>query len=316
MRKRFIILCKFSVYIFLISIQSCAQDTKLSLKKDIVIEKKIDSLFKQKMTNEKIPGAAIIIIKNNKIILKKGYGFSNIESNKRVHPDSTIFRIGSITKTFTATALMQMVDQGTIQIDDDINTHLTSIEIPKTYKKPVTSFNLLSHSSGFDEIGRGRLVYSESAQMPLSSFLKDRIVRVRPPGEAPAYSTYGIAVAGLLVEDLTHMPLENYFKKYIWEPLGMNTTFINIPDSFNPYIAVGYEYQNGSNIRQPWEYYHTFPASSINSTIADMAKYMQAHLNDGVYLNERILGEKLSSSMKQRQISGHPKVNGFGFWVL
>lgn len=277
------------------------------------LERKIDSLISVRMSSDHIPGVAFILIKDGKILLKKGYGYARLGATKQaVDPDSTIFRIGSITKTFTATALLQLIDQKKVGLHRDVNTYLKSIQIPATFDKPVTPFHLLSHSAGFDELGKGRVVFDKTELIPLATFLKGRLVRVRPAGIVPAYSTYGIAVAGLLVEELSKLPLELYFKKNIWQPLGMTMTCLEIPAHLQSYVALGYEYENGTNIAQPWEWYHTFPASSINSTVADMGKYMQMHLNGGIFDKNVMLSAELAAKMQTQQISVHPKVDGFG----
>lgn len=278
------------------------------------LEKNLDSLILARMNAEHIPGLAFILIKDGKVLLKKGYGYGNLGSNRqKVDPDSTIFRIGSISKTFTATGLLQLADKKEIDLDKDVNTYLTSIKVSNTFKNPVTSAHLLSHSAGFDEIGKGRVVYAKHEQIPLASFLQDRLIRLRPAGVVPAYSTYGIALAGLLIEDVSKQSLESYFRKNIWEPLGMTMTSIEVSDSLQPYLAVGYEYENGVNVPQPWEWYHTFPASSINSTVTDMGKYMQMHLNLGTFNNKLILSRARALEMQTQQSAVNPKVGGFGY---
>lgn len=297
--------------LLLMAFISQAQNATSSLTS---LEKSIDSLVSIKMASEHIPGLAFIVVKDGKVLLKKGYGYAQLGSTmQKVNPDSTIFRIGSISKTFTATSLLQLVDKKKVNLHSDVNIYLKSIKVSDTFEKPVTPSHLLSHSAGFDEIGKGRVVYSKDELIPLSSFLKDRLIRVRPAGVVPAYSTYGIAVAGLIVEELSNLSLESYFKKNIWEPLGMNMTCIEVPSHLQRYVALGYEYENGTNTLQPWEWYHTFPASSINSTVVDMGKYMQMYLNFGKFNNRVILSKKRASEVQERQISVHPKVGGFGY---
>ncbi len=278
------------------------------------LERNIDSIISTRMDSEHIPGVALIVIKDGKVLLKKGYGYARIGSERqKVNPDSTIFRIGSISKTFTATALLQLADQKKIDLHGDVNTYLKSIQVPTAFENPVTPSHLLNHSAGFDEIGQGRRVFAKDQLIPMASFLKNRLVRVRPAGIVPAYSTYGIALAGLIVEEVSNQSLESYFRKNIWEPLGMTMTNIEVPDQLQPYVALGYEYQNGVNQAQPWEWYHTFPASSINSTVTDMGKYMQMHLNFGTFNGKTILSKRLASAMQKQQITVHPEVGGFGY---
>lgn len=277
------------------------------------LEVKLDSLFQTEMNEQRIPGAAIIIVKDGQTLLKKGYGFTRLgEEINYVNPDSTIFRIGSITKSFTALALLQQIDRNKIRLNEDINRHLTSLQIPKTFSKPITPFNLLTHSAGLDELG-GRRVFNESELIPLSDFLKNNLKRIREPGEITAYSTYGTALSGLLVENLNKESLEKYMKINIWEPLEMHMTSIDLPEEHGVITSLGYEMYNNINIPQPWEWYHTFPASSINSTVSDMGKYMQMLLSEGSVDNNIILSKDLAKKMLSQQLSIHPDADGFTF---
>ena len=287
-----------------------------SQKKEYMIgdlESKLDSLITKTMESEHIPGASFIIVKDGKTLLKKGFGYTTLGKNaKPVNPDSTIFRIGSITKTFTITALLQLKDRNLIDIHKDVNQYLKSVKVPATYSEPITASNLMTHSAGFDEL-RGRVVYEKDQQIPLETFLNGKLIRLRKPGIVSAYSTFGIALAGLLVEDISGLSLEEYMKKNIWQPLGMSMTSIELPKNQDNNLSIGYEYQNGINVPQPWEWYHTFPASSINSTTADMGKYLQMHLNLGKLNNIKILNTETALSMQTQQLSVNPEVYGFAY---
>lgn len=275
---------------------SFAQKSNYNLTK---LAQKVDSLFEITIESEHIPGATIIIVKDGEVLLKKGYGYTSLGENiNHVNPDSTIFRIGSITKTFTATALLQLVDKGKIGLNEDINKYLKSIKVPSTFKEPITVHHLLTHSAGFDEIG-GRRVFQEHQQIPLATFLSDKLIRIQAAGKVTSYSTYAIALAGLLIEDISGQPLEEYMKEHIWDPLGMSMTSIKLPEEHMRYLSLGYEYYKGVNLPQPWEWYHTFPASSINSTAMDMAKFMQMHLNLGKLASNRILSTTISLKMQE-----------------
>ncbi|MGY3794670.1 serine hydrolase domain-containing protein [Aquimarina sp. 433] len=277
------------------------------------LENSLDSLMQTTMEEEHIPGAAFIIVKDGKTLLKKGYGYASLgEDVRRVDPDSTIFRIGSVTKTFTATALLQLIDQKKVDLYADVNQYLKSVKVPNTYHTSVTSAHLLNHSAGFDEL-RGRVVYRETQSIPLADFLKNRLVRVREPGVISSYSSFGIALAGLLVEDVSGQKLDTYMKEHIWEPLGMHMTSMFLNDQVEQYASWGYEYRNGVNLPQPWEFYHTYPASEINSTVADMGKYLNMHLNDGILGDQRILSTNLSQKMKSAELRVHDTVEAFAY---
>ncbi len=277
------------------------------------LESKLDSLITKTMESEHIPGASFIIVKDGKTLLKKGYGYTTLGKNsKPVNPDSTIFRVGSITKTFTATALLQLKDRNLISLSKDVNQYLKSVKVPSIYDEPVTASHLLTHSAGFDEL-RGRVIYEKDQQIPLENFLDGKLIRLRKSGTVSAYSTFGIALAGLLVQDISGLTLEEYLEKNIWKPLGMSMTSIELPKGQENSLSIGYEYKNGINVPQPWEWYHTYPASSINSTTADMGKYLQMHLNHGVFNDNRILKTETALSMQTQQLSVNKEVFGFAY---
>lgn len=277
------------------------------------LEARLDSVIEMNMESSHTPGLAYILVKDGEVVLKRGYGFTTLgEAIEHVNPDSTIFRIGSVTKTFTALALLQLVDDGKINLHVDVNKYLTSIQVPNSYEAPITVHHLLTHTAGFDEIN-GRRVFSEDQLIPLDEFLEDRLIRVREPGGFISYSTYSIALAGLIVEEVSGMDLERYMKTKIWEPLEMTMTSIEPPESHHPFIAEGYEYRNGVNVPQPWEWYHTFPASSINSTVTDMAQYMLMLLNKGSWNNNTILSNEMAMNMQTNQSNIHQEVEGFAY---
>ena len=276
----------------------------------------VDSVIDAGMKREGIPGAAFIFVRRGRVVYQKGYGWANVSARRAVDPEKTIWRIGSISKTFTATAVMQLADRGRIHREADVNLYLSKVKVPETYPLPVTVTDLLTHTAGFDEIRPGTQGPSRESVMPLAEFLEPRLVRVRPPGQTISYSTYGITLAGDLVEEVTGKPIEEYLAENIWRPLGMNRTSINVPGTLAGDVAVGYERRGDSLEAQPWEWYHTTPASSINSTAADMARYLMAHLGHGRIGNARMLSAKASAEMLSQQVRMHPKVPGvtLGFW--
>jgi hypothetical protein len=148
--------------------------------------------------------------------------------------------------------------------------------------------------------------------MPLGRFLSDRLVRVHAPGEVTSYSSYGMSLAGLIVEDVSDMPFEAYLKRHIWEPLGMKRTSITVPDVANT-LATAYELEDGELTAVPYEIYQTPPVASILSTAEDMGRFMTALLQKGRYGDNRILGEKATDLMLRRRATMHPLLPG---WTL
>ncbi|HKR64606.1 MAG TPA: serine hydrolase domain-containing protein, partial [Thermoanaerobaculia bacterium] len=271
----------------------------------------VDDFITAAMKRDGIPGAAFVFVKDGRIVYMKGYGVGNVETKSPVDPERTVWRIGSISKTFTATAVMQLADRGVVDVRADVNRYLTRVKVPDTYPLPVTVADLLMHTAGFDEIRPGTQAASADGVLPLDEFLRTKLVRVRPPGTTLAYSTYGITLAGALVEDVTHQPFAGYLHDHVFAPLGMTRTNVGAPPAGD--VAVGYEMRDGKPEAQAWEWYHTTPASSVNSTVADMAKYMIAHLDQ---MGGKLFSPATAKEMHRQHLTADPHVTGvtLGFW--
>jgi CubicO group peptidase (beta-lactamase class C family) len=276
------------------------------------LAKLLDSAMAAGMARESIPGAAFILIKDGRTILAKGYGHADAESRRPWSPEGTIFPVASITKVFTATAVMQLVDQGKIQLGTDVNQYLTSVKVPGTYPQPITPAHLLSHTAGLDEIP-GRQASSPKDVIPLGRFLRNRLVRVHPPGEITSYSSYGAALAGLLVQDVSGLSFEDFLRRSIWQPLGMSRTSMKLPARGNSEFATAYELDDGQLRPIPYESYHTPPTASVVSTLPDMARFMAAHLHNGRNGTKPILSDSSAELMHRQYVTMHPKVPG---WTL
>jgi CubicO group peptidase (beta-lactamase class C family) len=259
----------------------------------------VDGVMHREMAREKIPGAAIVFVKDGRIALMKGYGLANVEAGTNVDPERTLWRVGSISKTFTATAVVRLAEEGRIHLAGDAQQYLQRVAIPANYPLPVTVADLLMHTAGFDEIRPGTQAPSEAQVQSLPDFLRTRLVRVRPAGSVTAYSTYGMTVAGAIVEEVAQKPFETAIRELVWDPLGMTRTNITVPPELRDDVAIGYERDGEVLVPQAWEWYHTTPASSINSTAADMAKYMLAHLR-----------ADYASAMKRQHATMHPSLPG------
>ena len=273
----------------------------------------IDSVITGQLKKENIPGAAFVFVRDGKIFYTKGYGLANVEKNIQVDPSKTIFRIGSISKVFTADALLQLADKKIIDLHEDVNNYLTTTKVPSSFNTPITVSHLLTHTAGLDEIRPGTQAPTASGLLPLNQFLKDKMIRLWSPGEIVMYSTYGITLGGLIIEEKTKQSFESYLINNICRPLQMNSTCITVPNELLENIAVGYENSNGTNIAQRWEWYHTSPASSVNSTATDMAHWLIAHMNGGQYNDQRIMSKNMMDEMLKPQFSMHPKMYGMAY---
>ena len=272
----------------------------------------LDSAIAQGMAREHIPGAAFILVRNGRIVLARGFGHADMESRRAWNPARTIFPIASITKVFTATAVMQLVDQGKVQLDTDVNRYLSSVRVPSVYPQPITPAHLLSHTAGFDEIP-GRQAGSPDKVIPLARFLSSRLIRVHRPGEMTSYSSYGAALAGLLVQDVSGLSFEDFLHRHVWSPLGMTRTSLRRPDGKDSTFATAYQLDDGKLQAIPYEIYHTPPTASIVSTLEDMGRFMASHLHNGGRGTTRILSDTAAEKMHRQYVTMHPRVPG---WTL
>ena len=273
----------------------------------------VNPIIKAQLEKEHIPGAVFVLVQNGKILYQRGYGFANLERKKRVDPFHTIWRIGSISKVFTATATVQLADRGRFRLTDDVNQYMTRFKVPSTFGEPVRFWHLLTHTAGFDEIRPGTRADTEAGLLSLGDFLAPKLVRLRPPGQIISYSTYGISLAGYLIEQTTDVDFETYLRQNIWIPIGMTHTNISVPARLRDDVAQGYEWDNGGNQLASWEWYHSTPASSINSTAVDMAQFIVALLQRGRYEKTRVLSEAAAIDLLRQHFTSHPQLPGFAY---
>ena len=241
------------------------------------------------MQREDIAGAVVVVVKDGEVLFKKGYGFADVDKRIRVDPDATLFRPGSVSKLLTWTAVMQQVERGNIKLDEDINIYLDFV-IPPFKGRPITMRNLMTHTAGFQDSLKDLLVTNSVSPRPLGQFLKRQIPeRIFPPGEVPAYSNYGTALAGYIVQRVSGKTFDDYIERKIFKPLGMSQSSFRQPLPANLRLKMSKGYWLGSEQPKPYEVFSTVPAGSMASTGADMAKFMIAHLQDGVYNGSRLM---------------------------
>ena len=277
------------------------------------VEAFLDGVVPLQLAREDIAGATISIVKDGKILFAKGYGYADYEKKKPVSPQETLFRPGSVSKLFTWTAVMQLVEQGKLDLDRDVNNYL-DFKIPEAFGKPITLKNLLTHTPGFEE--QVKDLFS-TASPNLGAYMKTHIpARIYPPGTVPAYSNYGAALAGYVVERVSGHPFNEYIEENIFKPLGMtHSTFVQpLPPSLAPYMSNGY--QLASDGPKSFEIVTPFPAGSLSSAAADMARFMMAHLQDGQLGDARILRSETARLMHSRQSALDPAANAmaYGFY--
>lgn len=276
----------------------------------------LDGLLPYAMRTGEMAGAVVVVVKNGDILLAKGYGYADVDAGKPVDPRLTLFRPGSISKLFTWTAVMQLVEQGKLDLDEDLNRYL-DFEIPAYAGKPITMRNVMTHTTGFEESGKHLFSRSQSTLPSLETLIKDVLPRrVYPPGEVVAYSNYAASLAGYVVQRISGQPFDDYVEQHLLRPLGMaRSTFRQpLPPGLAGQMANGY--RNASDPPMEFELVGPAPAGSLSATGTDMAAFMLAHLQQGQYRGVRILKPETVAVMHATAHAPTPPLNGMalGFY--
>lgn len=263
------------------------------------VETFLDGLVPVLLEQSDVAGATVSIVKDGELLFVKGYGYADRENKTPVTADKTLFRPGSISKLFTWTAVMQLVERGKLDLNADVNNYL-DFKLPETFNKPVTLKDILTHTPGFEEQIKDLFKY-DADPPDLGDYLKTHIPRrIFPPGRVPAYSNYGTALAGYIVERVSGQPFDQYIEQNIFKPLEMNSsTFAQpLPENLAPDMSKGYELASEDAL--PFEVVGPFPAGSLSSTATDMAKFMLAHLGEGKPGEAQILKPETLKQMHSR----------------
>src|SRR5258705_5799665 len=260
----------------------------------------LDGIMPSQLQREDIAGAVIAVVKDGKVIFAKGYGFSDIEKRAPVTADSTLFRPVSINRLLTWTSVMQMSEQGKLDLDNDVNEYL-DFKIPPAYGKPITLKNIMTRTAGFEELGRDLFVADAQHMYSLERFLKRHVPdRIFPPGVVPAYSNYATALAGYIVQRVSGKSFDQYVQDNIFTPLDMQrTTFVQpLPENLKPLMSNGY--QKASDKAQPFEFVEAYPAGSVSTSAKAMSNFMIAHLQNGKFSDKQILKPETAKQMHSR----------------
>ena len=287
----------------------------------VVLEAFVDGLVQGQLRERRIAGATVALVGGGEVLFTKGYGYADVDARRPVGPEETLFRIASVTKLFTFTAMMQLAEEGRLDLDADVNEYL-DFRIPDTFPEPITLTHLMTHTAGFEEDLRNLFTFDPERLGPLDEWVKDNLPhRVRPPGTFSVYSNYGTALAGYIVERVSGLPWEDYVERRILGPLGMERTTGRepLPEALAPYASQGYAPRSGGFEAQPFELNPGgAPAGSMSSTAADMATFMLAFLGGGAVGDARILEEGTVAQMLDRHFAHDPRLpgNGLGFFEM
>ncbi|HJS20741.1 MAG TPA: serine hydrolase domain-containing protein, partial [Anaerolineales bacterium] len=284
----------------------------------------MDDLFARHMEEYHIAGAAVAVVKDGQLFFAKGYGYADVENKIPVDAETTIFRTGSVGKAITWTAVMQLVEQGKLDLDADINTYL-DFRIPDTYPQPITLKHLMTHTSGIEDRWFGSLTPDASELVPEREWMIANFPgQVRPPGEAAGYSNYNAMLGGYIVAQVSGEPYGQYIQKHIFDPLGMthSTVQVQMPENLLPLASKSYTYVDGAF--QPFPDYLPQPAGLPSGfhqvSVTDMARFMVARLEGGFYSDAsteiRILEEDTARQMLTTLYTPDPRLRGIAYGLF
>jgi CubicO group peptidase (beta-lactamase class C family) len=290
------------------------------------LEAFVDGVVREAMTSDHIAGVAVSVVQDGQVVLKKGYGFA--APGRPVDPDLTLFRVGSISKTFTWIALMKEVEAGRMRLSAPIDLYLPEpLQIrDQGFAQPILVRDLMTHSAGFEDRTLGQLFEKNPDRIrPLGDYLRqERPRRVRPPGQVSVYSNYGAMLAGEATSYENGHPYQDLIDAEIIQPLGLaHTTFREpyparaelprpMPAALAADLSTGYRWAAGTWRPQAFEYLtQGAPAGAGSSTAGDMARYMLMILNGGQLDGATIYGAATAAGFRTTLFSNAPGVNGW-----
>lgn len=298
------------------------------------LEAFVDGMVRQAMQRQHIAGVTVAVVQNGQVLLKKGYGFASLAPQRPVDPDRTLFRIGSISKTFTWIGVMKEVEAGRMRLDQPVNLYLPErVQVrDQGFARPVRVVDLMAHTAGFEDRAFGQLFERDYDYVrPLELYLRrERPRRVRPPGQVASYSNYEAALAGEAVSWVSGKPFERLMEEEIFLPLGMrHSTFRErrpakaalpapMPPELAADVADGFRWKAGSFERRPYEYIsQAGPAGAASSTASDMARYMLTLLGGGQLGGVTLYGPRTAQAFRTPILPSPPGINGWahGFIV-
>ena len=281
-------------------------------------ETELDTYILNAMEESHIPGLGVAVVSQGEIVWTSGYGWANIEDELAVTPD-TLFMLASVSKTVTATALMQLYEQGEFGLDDDINNHLPfTVRNPHSPSTPITFRMLLTHTSSIIDSDTILDLYSVGdSPILLGDFVRGYFTEGGTyysasnnfdrdtPGTYWEYSNMGATLAGYLVEVIANQGFSEYCDEHIFQPLSMNETSWFIDGLDKTHVARPYQWSMALGYEAYEHYgYPDYPDGQLRTSVNQLARFLAAFMNDGTYGGAQILHPSTVQEMHRRQASG------------
>jgi len=327
--------CAPVVILALLMAVSAASAQSSSVQDPAALEAFFDGVFSVQLRQNKIPGAEVVVVAQGEIVLAKGYGFADLAEEIPMEPGITVHRPGSISKILVWLAVMQLVEQGKLDLYADVNTYLDFTIPPRTTSTkdvpPITLHHLMTHTAGFEDEVAWTIVADPELLKPLGQYVKEHLpARVFTPGSIMAYSNYGTALAAYIVERVSGQPFAAYAQEQLLTPLGLTSTTFRqeLPGDLAARLSRGYRYEAGRYIAGGFEYVQNYPAGGLTTSSLDMARLLLALLSLGELPGpspeqsaedegpERLLAEETMRTMLSRQFAAHPELPGMTYGLM
>ncbi len=304
-----------------LNLHAQAEDAELAEHAEYArFEAYLDGLVAAQFNDYKLAGMTFVMVKDGDIRLSKGYGYAHLDNLTPVDPATHLFRPGSVSKLFTWTAVMQLVEQGKLDLKADVSQYVDQFDIPNEFDTPLTMENLMTHTPGLEDGAAGYLFADEESDLrPLAEVLETYTpTQVARPGAYSSYSNWSTALAGLIVANISGQSFESYVDEHIFQPLGMNyATFDEpLPEGLARHMSTGYVEERGALEDFGFEFIKNFgPAGALSASGADLAPFMIAHLNGGRYGSVQLL-QPDTVALMHSNLYGHPGVENWahGFY--
>lgn len=261
------------------------------------------------------PGAVLIWVEGDSTLIFETYGLANIDEDRRIDPENTIFRVGSISKPFTSIGVLNGVERGLLELDKDINTYFDEPLIRDSYQTPLTLRHLLTHTGGLDDHFIGKS--SRTKEQALT--LEESVQKLLPPriiesGEIATYSNFGAALAGYLLQHTDGREFSEIIYDEVFRKIGMKNSSFDPGEEALSNFMTGYFAEEDGLIPLKYDYIHDSPAGMMVTTARDMERFMHLILTPGGLEDSGILSREMTSEMQSIQFTHHPKTEGgFGF---
>jgi CubicO group peptidase (beta-lactamase class C family) len=279
---------------------------------DTDIESLLDDLVESSLEGRTASGATVAVVADGEVALTKGYGVADRDEGTPVDA-TTPFRVGSVSKPVVATALMARIQRGDIDPEAPVAEYLHA-DLDDAVGS-VTLADVVTHRAGYEMSNEGLWITDADDLRPLPEALRTwSHARVRPPGEAPAYSNYGYAVAGGVLGAVADAPFDEAIAADLLGPAGMGDSSFRqpLPESLAEAHATGYG-SGGTYADGEFPYVGIPPAGALSTTAEDMARFVQLHLNDGVVDGERVLPAETVAACQRQWATANERLPGMAF---